>query len=680
MPARIVSLLWCAWVVIFGAATVRIWQWHLDYFSSPGPQFYRIAVVAIPGMAVLAWIYAAVRRRFLWRWEPAALVLFAAGACTLYEPRAAATAVALFLSCSALGRFLLQICRMPVRAPLERITVGFGAGAGVLISVLTVAGLAGLLYRSVFLVLLALPLLAFPKYSKDLILDFRTLHRSWQQSATAAHPLTGIAMAFAFLAVACTLMIALAPSIAFDAVAFHLPSVQYYAAHHALMAIPNIDYSYYPQGFEMLWTLGFALAGEAGAQLISALFFVVFLLLLVRVARACGLDQGTSALAAALVITTPFIHWSGSVMKNDMGMAFFEMLSLYGFLKWLEDKNFRWIAASAFFLAQAFGVKYVALFGAAPLGLFLAYAAFQEKRRASAAALLLVLLVVFGSFWSLRAYWLTGNPVAPERLGAAVGQGFQRPTFAGKLIRLATLPWMVLFEGQDAFESPLPNPAGILLVGLAPLALTAAGRPKTRVQMACAIFTAVYLLYWAAILDKVRYAILPFALISVWLAGCARAFYDAHSQAVRMALAGIVSYSLPVGIMALMIVGINGPQFAYFRGALDKAGYLQAAMRAYGAVHFLRDNVRNGETVFGVDNFARFYASDPSTFTGVLCGTPRACLPARLTPAIRTADARYLILPEGRTGWGAMLQDLGQPARVYNDPYFSVYDLKHHGP
>lgn len=675
MPARFVSLLWFAWVAIFGAATVHIWQWHLDYFKSPGPQFYRVAVVAIPAIAVLAWIYALARQKFQWRWEPAGLVLVAAAACALYEPRASAVACALAVSCSAAGRFVLKICGVPLAGPLERITVGFGAGAGCLISILVLAGFAGLLYPSVCLILLLLPLAAFPKYCKEILLDVSALNRSWRQSASAAHPLTGIAMWFAFVAIACTLMIALAPSIAFDAVAFHLPSVQYYATHHALAAIPSIDYSYFPQGFEMLWTLGYALAGEAGAQLVSALFFVAFLLLLLRVARACGLDRGTSALGAAFAVTIPFLHWSGSVMKNDMAMSFFELLALYGVLRWVEQANFRWIAAAAFFLAQAFGVKYVALFGGAPLALFLAYAAFREKRRWLAATALAGMFFVFGGFWSLRAYWLTGNPVAPERLGAAVGEGMQRPTLRGKLARYAGLPWMVLFHGQDAFESPLPNPAGILLVALAPLSLTAARKPKTRVQIVCAVFTAMYLLYWGAILDKVRYAIPPFALMAVWLAACARRFYDDHSSAVRVALAGIISYCALIGIMALLIVGINGPQFEYFAGKLDKPGYLRAAMRAYGAAAFLREADRKNEPVFGVDNLARFYSATPSEFGGVLCDKPRACSPARIISGIRQAGARYLILPEGRMAWGPMLEELGRPTRVYSDAYFSVYYL-----
>ncbi len=39
---------------------------------------------------------------------------------------------------------------------------------------------------------------------------------------------------------------------------------------------------------------------------------------------------------------------------------------------------------------------------------------------------------------------------------------------------------MLIFDGQNSFESPLPNPAGIVLFAFAPmLLLTGSVRPKT---------------------------------------------------------------------------------------------------------------------------------------------------------------------------------------------------------
>ncbi len=136
----------------------------------------------------------------------------------------------------------------------------------------------------------------------------------------------------------------------------------------------------------------------------------------------------------------------------------------------------------------------------------------------------------------------------------------------------------------------------------------------------------MYLVYWAWILTKVRYAIFPFALLSVLIAARLRTFYDAQRGGagwwVGISLLGVQTYCLLIAMMGLMIVGINGPQFAYFAGRLDKPGYLRAAMQAYGAVEFLDRTDRTHARVLGVENEARAYAPDPSNFDAMWCPEP----------------------------------------------------------
>jgi len=50
--------------------------------------------------------------------------------------------------------------------------------------------------------------------------------------------------------------------------------------------MPSADYSYYPQGGEALMALAWSLGGQAAAQLISPLFWVLSLALLFLIARA----------------------------------------------------------------------------------------------------------------------------------------------------------------------------------------------------------------------------------------------------------------------------------------------------------------------------------------------------------------------------------------------------------
>ena len=661
------------------ALTAGVFRWHLDYFRSPGPQFHGLILLFVPALAVFAWVYSALRRAGLWKWEPHALAVLIAGAGLAYEPRASAVIATMFLTCSAIGRFAFRCLRLKLAGPLERISVSFGAGAGLLSVALVLLGMLRLFYASVFLVLLLLPLLLLWRDAWQTLLDLRALFERWRASPDIRHPLVGVAMVFAFVAAVCALMLALAPSIAFDPVAMHLPSIQFYALTHALRPVPGIDYSYYPQGFEMLWTLAYVLAGESGAQLMSALFFPIFLMLLARLARDCGLDHGAAVLAVVCAATLPFLHWSGSAMKNDLALALFELLALYSVLRWLEDRNFRWILAGAFFLSQAFSVKYVALFGAIPLFLLLAYAIRQQPKPARAAAVVAAILLVFGASWMLRAYLLTGNPVAPAGLAAAAGSvGRHPPTLTTRWVRFVESPWHVLFDGLDTFESPLPNPAGLLFFAFAPLALLGGRvRPKTRAQLACLIFAGLYLVYWSYVLVKVRYAIAAFGLAAVLVAAWMKSFYDSRAagRAVKLSLVGAETYCLLIALMGLMIVDINGPQLSYFAHRLDKPGYLRAAMQAYGAVEFLDRTHADHAKVFGVENLARAYAPDPLDFQAMWCPDDAPCKSKDVVLNAQRNRAEYLILPENGSVPSDVLAELGQPQRVYRDAYFGVYHL-----
>lgn len=678
------SGLWLGWVAVLAAITARVFKWHLDYFGSPGPQFHRMALVFMPALALIAWIYAGVRRGRIFRYEPIALAILTVAACLGYEPRASAVTAAFFLASSAAGRFALRVLRMKLENPIDRITMGFGAGTGILIPVLFVVGLLRGFYPGVFLGLIVLPVLVSWRELPGVFRDLRTLLNSWATLADVRHPVAGVAMIFGLVAAVCTLMVMLAPSIAFDSVALHLPSVQYYLAQHALTPVPGIEYSYYPQGMEVVWTLMYALAGQAGARMVSGVFFLAFLLILFRIGRVCGMDSGAAVTGVAFAATLPFLHWTGSVVKNDLTLGLFESLALYAFLRWLETEDFRWIPVGVFFLAEAFGVKHIVIFGAAPLSALFAYAVWRQRQRWKAAGIVVAVALAFGTCWAVRDYLLTGNPVYPDSLRLLTGGSieYREHSAARTTWFLARIPWRLTFDGRTAFESPLPNPAGILLFAFAPLAVLAGLlHPRsrmTRAQIACTVFAAGNLILWAWFLTKVRYAIFPFALLAMLIAAWVKRFYDAtpRGRFVRISLLGVETYCLLIALMGLMIVGINGPQIAYFARRLDGPGYLRAAMHAYGAVEFLNASGGPHPRVFGVDDMARAYASDPPDFDGLACVSQRLCRPEKVLQMVREEGTEYLILPENGWDWKGTLEQLGSPESVYRDAYFTVYDLR----
>jgi hypothetical protein len=196
-------------------------------------------------------------------------------------------------------------------------------------------------------------------------------------------------------------------------------------------------------------------------------------------------------------------------------------------------------------------------------------------------------------------------------------------------------------------------------------------------QTACVIFGAVYLWYWALILVKVRYAIAPFALLALVAAAWMKTFYDSRrdrvGRAARLCVIAVMTYCLVIAIMGLMIVGINGPQLAYFAGGIDKPGYLRAAMQAYGAVEFVAQTGTHG-AVLGIESEARAYSADPVSFHAMWC-TRNPCTPERVAAAVERMRPEYLIVPENGDVPPEALARIGNPARVYQDAHFGVYHL-----
>jgi hypothetical protein len=677
LPTRVASFLWFAWIAVLVATTGAVLTWHLEYFKSPGPRFHQMALALVPAVAVFVWIYSVVRKHGAWRYEAVAFAVLVALAVLRYEPAAALVIVGLFLACSAAGRAALRFLGLKLAGPLERITVGFAAGCGLMIFMLFLLGLAGLFYRGIFVAALVLPPVIFWKETRESFSDFRILDLRWRDCDSLMHPMAGVAIGFAFLSAVCTLMVMMVPSILVDPVSLHLPSIEYYALEHALRPVPGINYSFFPQGIETLWTLAYSLAGQPAAQMISALFFLIAMMTLFRLARECGLDPAAALAGVIFAGTIPFLHWSGSVMKNDLALALFEVLALYAFVRWLASRDFRWILLGAFLIAQAFGVKYIALFGSIPLALLYGYAVWRQPRRALAAGIVTAVLIVFGIGWAVRAYVLTGNPVAPSKLSIAKRRiDIRERTVNRSVLRYVEIPWKVTFDGTRFFESPLRSPAGILLFAFCPLlALAGRLRPKTGAQWACVVFTSIYLCYWAYIIVKVRYAIPPFALLAVLMAARMKRFYDAHTgRVVRLSLIAVETYALLIAVMGLMIIEVNAPEIAYFAGRIDKAGYLRAATRTYASVEYLKRSAP-GASVYAVENFDRAYGPVPWKFDAVWC-EPSICTADAVVSGVKKSGDQYAILPENPAILPEVLDRLGHPERLYRDPYFSVFRVR----
>ena len=644
---------------------------HIDFFRNTGPLFP--AIKALPFLLIAAALaHSKLRSKGWWRYELNLLTAVVLGVALLSQPRATLVILWLALAAFALGSVISR--RLSLKTSEAPIAVLLGLGCFILL--LSVVGRLGWFYPWLFVAILSIPLpflFCFRASAFDSILH---PYHAWKKADELATPTAGLAFLFVFIFASCSLLMMLTPVMAFDVLAYHLPLAELYNTTHRLQPVAYIPQSFYPQGFEVLLSLASSLGGRMAAQMVAPLFFLLFLWIAFRIARDCGESTVAALIGVVAAGTLPFLHWTGSVPKNDMASSAFQLASLYAFLQWTKARGFAWIVAGVFFLGQSFGIKHVALFGAIPLAMLFAFAIYRQPRPWRAAILLGIVLAISGFSWHFDTFLRTGNPIFPEGSQRVVQGGLHDhgKTASSVIMRYITMPWYLFFHGLAAFESPTPNPAGMFLVFFAPVPILLR-RQGTPARRACAFLVVLYLAYWSTMLSSLRYAIVPFTLITLVVAGASmRLEFQSPPWMQHVFRCGVFT-SFLFALMSIMTFEVNSLQLAYLFKRVDETGYLSQALPTTPILFSLGQGNAH-PAVFGVENCSRLYAPDPTHFGCLLCGREQCSLP-ELKIKLSESHYDYLILPTSAKydDWRKDLIGTYQISESYRDSKFVSYRL-----
>ena len=688
------AAIWLSWLLVAAVLSVEPLTRHLEKFAEPGVGFQRGILAVVLILPLLAGLYVRLRGRRLWRYEPRIAVGAALAAALFYQPLGTAAAAVFFLACYAGGKAILDGLTLDGLSPAADLSLATALGLGAWTLVMIPLGLAGWYRGWVFAVGVAACLVVFRRGVAAGARSLRALERIWSEDESLASPLIGATVLFVALFIGFTLAVALVPAIGYDGVSHHLPAARYYLEHGRLEPLPggifedgrlgvffaghSVAYSYYPQSFELLEATLYGLGGQAAARLLNPAVFTLTMLLLVAIARRCGLSRAACALGAVAAATLPFLHWVGSIVKNDFLAALFQAGALYAVLAARRGGARNWLFVFAAFLGLSFGVKHTALFGAIPLGIL---ALDDLRRRNGAAKLALALAGVFtvcGLFWHARTFALTGNPVYPANT-QMVSKTYEPldKTEAPRWRSLLAYPWLAHFRGSMVLESPTANPLGLFLVFFWPAWLLTRARERSRLASEVAFFCVLYFVYWMWIWGLLRYALVPIALLTLFTAARAEALWQASGARLRLAVAAALCASLSFALLPTMLFEINAPQLELLAGRISEKDYLRTAMRDYPSLEFLAANAAPEDQTLSINNCSSAYAPDPARFLCVRLG--RRWLSERsielAEEALRLSKPRWVILPVGRRGQslGRLLVDEATP--LYSDRFFRVFRL-----
>jgi hypothetical protein len=665
---------WLAWAAASIGLTLPGLLWHLNYFATYGPRFRQLFPVLAILLAGACAAYVSLRARGLWRYEPIGLAGIALAGMAAYQPRATLITILFGTAQFALGRRTLRIFGFPFLGIAEEIALSSAAGIAETMGALFVLGLLRLYYPLVFLAMLALPCVVLFSEVKCLFALLYRAHQRWTSLTVMRSAPAGVPMFFSAIFLACSLVVILSPSLVFDALSYHLADARYFAESHALAPLRFQPNSYFPQGFEVLMAMAFALGGQPAAQMIGPLFFVLSLAAAFAVARRCGIDSQAALAGLAFVVATPFLLFEGAVVKNDFALAFFLLCALACCLR--NEVHF-----SVVCLGSAFDIKHVALFGAIPLGIIYLSAIRSRPNRVRTAIALTALFLITGAYWQVRTFLLTGNPVYPlaANYTLTVRIARSRKTLTEKFIRWIQMPWDAQFDGTSHFESDSPSPLGALLVFSLPVwlitqrrnnrSLTVAAQKEERFRAATVrerLFAGLYFLYWSFELGILRFAIAPIVLLFLFLADRAARVYCASPRFTRVILTCCLFYCGVVSLLVVTLLQINVPELKIFARQLDWPGYLRVWSSAYPSLEYLRAQAQPGDLVLSVGNCAVAYAPEPARFHGI-CEETTPSLDA-IRAELGREPYRFLVLPK------RLALNPGTPP-AFEDKYYAVYRL-----
>lgn len=390
----------------------------------------------------------------------------------------AATVVMVAAWGSRLGRWL----GMPFESDLERWALGATLGLGLLGSVVFGLGAVGGLYPAVAYLLLGILGVAGGR-------EVRTLVRGLRPRL---HPMPGKRIPwlwlYAGLVGLLSLGTALLPPTAWDALVYHLQGPRLYVEAHRLIAVPENFYLNWPAQVEMLFTWGLLLQGELLAQLLHWVFWPLTAILLYALVRRNG-NPEVGGWAVALWASVPFAGELAGVAYVDVGLTAFVLGGVYGFLRWTESQDARWLTLAALFLGLAMATKYTAVTWLGLLVLLVVHHGARHQKRptgwlVSQATKMGMIAALPVLPWLVKNWIVTGNPVYPFLLGGVgwnetraawlvwPGHGYSR-----NLLDYLALPWIMTVTGVSrtaAFDAT----TGPLLLCLAPLVVLFRGLPK----------------------------------------------------------------------------------------------------------------------------------------------------------------------------------------------------------
>ncbi len=416
----------------------------------------------------------------------------------------------------------------------------------------------------------------------------------------------GILSAAAFMLVAClgSLICALAPPTAGDALCYHLEIPKRFVQLGSVCFLPLTDNSLFPFLMEMLYTLGLLLSGPVLAQLIHWLVGVLFAISVAELASPIvGRSGGWWAAAVALLV--PGVTNQMTAPLNDLAVALFSTQMLIAWTRWNATRQNRWLVLAGVFGGLGMSVKLVT--GAIVVVLLVAMLIHECKRQSvlgslRAAAIFACCVIGAGGTWYARSWYHLGNPIYPyfnQLFGLDPHTRSMMITSTNPL----TLPWVATMHPED-FGGRGVQFGAVFLALMPGLSLL----PRRASEFTRLLLVALGVCFlWFMMRQELRFLLPVVPIFSVAVIAVVKGLREVHRPGF------VVASSLLLGLMlfqTLIVAKRARPCLAVALSRESREAYLKRHEPSFRVAEFVNTQLPPGSRLISQDFRGLYFEPD----------------------------------------------------------------------
>jgi hypothetical protein len=412
---------------------------------------------------------------------------------------------------------------------------------------------------------------------------------------------------------------ALTPPWDTDGLMYHLQGPKLFLQAGRILLLPDNWQANGPFTIEMLFTLGLAFGSDTLAKLIHLACAVLLVL------GAFALGQRTLGTAggwgtAAILIGVPiFPFWAG-LAYVDAAWTLYECMALYALILWVESTQRRWLVLSGVMMGLALGSKYLALGGAAVLGLWVLWHSRAKGWRAvmSHGILFGGAALLVGSPWYVKNLLWAGNPVYPVFFGG--------PNWTMDRVYFHTVyhrsfgtghgvwDYMLLpcnlyarYERFGTFGGSIEVPSLLF-----PLALLYPLARRSRTMDSVVWVTLLRFVMWSLGSQQTRHLLPVFPALSLLTSSGLIGFMNrpALRKWSRVIVIGLVGGMVAATLFYSIVLFADTRPVAVISGIESKDAFLRRTVGDYAVLRFVQDNLSPEARVLMMWDARGYYCDD----------------------------------------------------------------------